>query len=122
MNKKERINKQVDQTLELMDRLETLEAGPYFYTRLQARLREAERETGNRLIAIFNVRRLQPALLLLLLVINIVSAVFFLAAPKTAAPGQEDYSTYAAAFLEDYTLDTNSYDTDVTEKMTGEND
>jgi hypothetical protein len=110
MDKQKRLQEEVDKTLEMMDRMESLEAGPYFYTRLEAKLRSREREKRH--------WALRPVLLTLLIVINVISAVFFLVESQNTRTSREEYQTDISAFLEDYSLNRNTYDIDVTEKMT----
>lgn len=43
MDKEDRIREKVEKTLEMIDRLESPKAGPYFYTRLEAELRSREK-------------------------------------------------------------------------------
>jgi hypothetical protein len=121
MDKEKRIQEEVDMTLEIMDRMETLEAGPYFYTRLETKLRSREREKkyGWPQIAPLWDRGLKPLLLTLLILINVTSAVFFLVQSQSQydRANQEQYQTDISAFIQDYSLDRNTYDIDVSEKM-----
>lgn len=110
MDKEKRLQEDVEKTLEMMDRMESLEAGPYFYTRLEAKLHSREKEKRH--------WELKPVLLTLLIVINVVSAVFFLVESINTRTGREEYQTNISTFLEDYSLNRNTYDIDVTEKMT----
>lgn len=123
MDNENGIRENVEKTLEMIDRLEPPKPGPYFYTRLEAELRRREKESYGRLPAKYGLARLRPALVTLLLLINVISAAFFLAGPKTIPAdktGTTGYKDYASVFLEDYSLKKNTYDIDVTEKMTGE--
>ncbi len=120
MDKQKRLQDEVDKTLEMMDRMESLEAGPYFYTRLESKLRSREREKRHWLPNISQVldKGLRPVLLTLLIVINMISAVFFMVQSKITRTRQEESQTYISTFLEDYSLNRNTYDIDVVEKMT----
>jgi hypothetical protein len=120
MDKQKRLQDEVDKTLEMMDRMESLEAGPYFYTRLESKLRSREREKRHWLPNISQVldKGLRPILLTLLIVINMISAVFFMVQSKITRTRQEESQTYISTFLEDYSLNRNTYDIDVAEKMT----
>jgi hypothetical protein len=119
MDKQKRLQDEVDKTLEMMDRMESLEAGPYFYTRLESKLRSREREKRHWLPNISQVldKGLRPILLTLLIVINMISAVFFMVQSKITRTRQEESQTYISTFLEDYSLNRNTYDIDVVEKM-----
>ncbi|KAA3661768.1 MAG: hypothetical protein DWQ10_03875 [Calditrichaeota bacterium] len=78
MNKKEKIEQQVQKALDQFEHAEKLPPNPFFYTRIQARLQENQRQ-GYVISAI-----LRPATLALLLVINISTAVWYLNAPEQA--------------------------------------
>ncbi len=121
MDKEDRIRENVEKTLEMIDRLEAPKAGPYFYTRLEAELRSREKESRGWLPDKLAAGRLRAVFVTLLLLINVVSAAFFLAKPKTIPAGKAEYGDYASVLLEDYSLKKNTYDVDVAEKMTGEN-
>ena len=74
MDRKKKIEEEIARTLDAFDRVERLPEDPYFYTRLQARLRE--RETDK--IGLFKF--LRPAIVTALLIVNIVTAFFYLSA------------------------------------------
>jgi hypothetical protein len=119
MDKRKRVREEVEETMALMDQMETLDPGPYFYTRVEARLRGEEREARVRLLDLLGSRILKPALLALLLLINLFSAVYFLVEPREAAPPDETYSSYASEWVQEYWPSQDSYDVSVMEKMTG---
>ena len=125
MDKQKRLHEEVDRTLEMMDRLEDIEAGPYFYTRLESKLHSRDREKRpwlpavSGILDILHVKGLRPALLMFLIMVNVISALFFLAQSKDTRSPCEEYRSYIAVFVEDYSLDRNTYDTDITDKMTG---
>ncbi|MCP4213225.1 MAG: hypothetical protein GY765_01155, partial [bacterium] len=127
--KQKRIREEVDKTLGLMDNMEKLEGGPYFYTRLEAEIRSREK-SPSWLPAFLPAKLLRPALALLL-VINVVSTLVFFTTIEPGASttiGTEKQETtliadkqeYMSTFLEDYSLNRNTYDVDVTEKITGD--
>lgn len=72
MNKKEKIEQEINKTLAQFDEAERLPSNPYFYTRIQARLEEKQRrKTGFAAI-------LKPALISALVAINLTTAVWYL--------------------------------------------
>jgi len=74
MDRKRKIEEEIARTLEEFDRVERLPEDPYFYTRLQTRLRERLTEkTGF-------FKLLRPAIVTALLLLNIVTAFFYLSA------------------------------------------
>ncbi len=123
MGKQKRLRDEVDKTLGIMDQMEPLDAGPYFYTRLQAKLHSLEKEKKKWLphflesAGLIYVKKLRPVMLALLIGINVISAVFFLVESKSTRSGEKDQAILSA-FVKDYSLNRNTYDTNVTEKMT----
>ncbi len=126
MSNREKINKKVDETLAIMDQMETLKANPYFYARIQARLHRQERErAGGFLAFMMQAFKLRPAYLALLMLVNIISASVFLMVPTPTKPVDlAEYKTHAAQMVKDYSLSqdtyTNTYADQVTEKMVEE--
>ena len=123
MDKEDRIREKVEETLGLIDRLESPGAGPYFYTRLEAELRSREKESRGWLRGQSAAGRLRAVFVTLLLLINVVSFVLFLAKPKTVPAGKagyDEYGEYASVLLEEYSLKKNTYDVDAVAKMTVE--
>ncbi len=116
MSEVEQIRNEVEKTMTSMDHMDTLEAGPYFYTRLQARMRAMETEAKPSLWELLGARVLRPAVLTLLLLINIISVSFMLvtggpttqeitrAAPPSQTTGTEQKQSYAEIFAANYSL------------------
>ncbi len=121
MDKRKRVQEEVEKTMSLLDRVENLEAGPYFYTRVEARLRQIEREEKTKQPGIFGVRVLKPALLVLLLIVNLFSAVFFLVESGDTGQAEKKYRSYVSQLVGEYWPSQDTYDISVTEKMTGGN-
>ena len=119
MDKRKPVREEVEKTMSLLDRMENLEAGPYFYTRVEARLRSKEIEEKTKHPGIFVVRVLKPALLVLLLLVNLFSAVFFLSESKDTGLVEEKYRSQASQIVQEYWPSQDTYDISLTEKMTG---
>ena len=69
--KKEKIQNEIDKTLNLLDQKESLPPNPYFYTRIKQRLDEKKRKE-------FSISNsLKPALFTLLLVLNVTTIVWY---------------------------------------------
>lgn len=119
MDKRKQLQEKVDRTLEMMDRMESLKAGPHFYARIESKLCSREREKRHGLSNISRIfdRGLRPVFATLIIVINVISAVFFLVESPNTRTSHEEYQTNISTFLEDYSLTRNTYDIDVTEKM-----
>ncbi len=65
MNRKEKIQKEIDKTLEMFEQKNSLPPNPYFFTRVQQRLNEKSKKE----FSIFGI--LKPALLTVLFLLNI---------------------------------------------------
>jgi hypothetical protein len=119
MDKQKRVQEEVEKTMSLLDRMQNLEAGPYFYTRVQARLRSKEREEKTKLPGFFSARVLKPAFLVLLLMINLISVFFFLEEYGDTGLVENKYRSHASQLVQEYWPSQDTYDISVTEKMTG---
>ena len=75
MEKKRQIEVEVDKTLSYLGRLESIEIGPHFYSRLMARTKRGERATEVRGKK-FTLAALQPAFIGALALVNLVSALY----------------------------------------------
>lgn len=106
MTGKDDIRQKVEQTMAGMDKMEDLEAGPYFFQKVQARLREQERQVLPGFLGWVNTMVLRPAVLTVIILINLVSAVVLLRGgggqPEVSTSGEQ--ISYAAAFVADYSL------------------
>jgi hypothetical protein len=78
MNREKEIEQEVMKTLRCLDNIEEIEAGPFFYGCLQAKLENLNKPCENRLRQIFSRRLLRPAYIILLILINLVSAFVIL--------------------------------------------
>lgn len=75
MNKENKIFEEVEKTLNAIDELPNLEANPFLFTRIKARIvNESIKQVGEEKTDFV----LKPVTLALLLVINIVTAVYFI--------------------------------------------
>jgi hypothetical protein len=119
MDKQERIREEVEKTMSLLDRMQNLEADPYFYIRIEARLRSEEREKKTKLMGYPGAGVLKPALLLLLLMINLISVFFILKQSGDTGLAEEKYRSRASQLVREYWPTQDTYDISLTEKMTG---
>ena len=71
MNKKEKIQSEIDRTLDLFDQKESLPPNPYFYTRVKQRLNEKSRKEFS-----FSAV-LKPAFFTALVALNLTTAVWY---------------------------------------------
>lgn len=79
MTKHDHVREKVEETLASLDRMEQLEAGPAFFSRLQERLAAGEGEPAPsrllRLPGVF-VSILRPVFLAILILVNLLTVVF----------------------------------------------
>ena len=71
MNKKEKIQSEIDRTLGMFDQKESLPPNPYFYTRIQQRLNKKSRKEFS-----FSAI-LKPAFFTALVALNLTTAVWY---------------------------------------------
>ena len=71
MNKKEKIENEVNKTMELFDKKESLPPNPYFYTRVQQRLNEKSKKE----ISFSAI--LKPAFFTVLVALNLTTAIWY---------------------------------------------
>lgn len=123
MDKKKRIEQEVEETLAVMDRLDRLEAGPYFYTRVQARMRSRDKEKTGIIPGPGWWSILKPVMMTLLLLVNLVSAAFFLMGPSDTATarntsGNSPLYTYVSGVTEEYWNQNQSIDSYIADGLT----
>ena len=109
MERKERIEQEVKKTLEGFDAFKTIEPSPFFYTRLQAKIRtlEAQKEAKNS--GFFGLKALRPALVVLMLIFNVLSVGTALTLFRENVSQTDDRDQYLTAVVEEYALNQNDY-------------
>lgn len=88
MNKKEKIEQEIQKTLDLLDQPQNLAPNPFFYTRVRQRL--DEKSQSHPKISLAAV--LKPALMTVLLAMNLGTAIWYLGgtpATTSSQPRQE---------------------------------
>ena len=78
MEHEQKIIREVEKTLELLEQAERLKPNPFFFTRVQARIREKKKELAWQGLPGI----LKPVLLAILLAVNIFTAAYFLSTNK----------------------------------------
>ncbi len=71
MNKQNKIKNEIDKTLDLFDKKESLPPNPYFYTRVKQRLNEKSKKK----FSVFSV--LKPAFFTILIALNVTTAIWY---------------------------------------------
>jgi len=106
MTKKEKIEQEVQKTLESFDQAEQLKSNPFFYTRLKARIDDLSTQKRKIRGWEFAWGILKPALLFLIIVLNIFTATLFLKNRNSEYSSREQLLD---AFAQELTLDSNQY-------------
>jgi hypothetical protein len=101
MKRKKRIEEEVDKTLSCLDENEEIEVSPFFFTRLQAAIRGQKEEKVSFFTRLFGLQGLRPALLGLMVVLNLVSTVLIWQRIHRRAT---DRSQYLSALVDEYSL------------------
>ncbi|MBD3305063.1 hypothetical protein GF339_01800 [candidate division KSB3 bacterium] len=103
MKRRKEIEQEVMKTLESLDDVEDIEVSPYFAARVQAKIREADRQQARSLKQWFRTPRLRLAGVIVLLVLNLVSFITLFPTSQTQ-PQLEERQAYLSAFAEEYGL------------------
>jgi hypothetical protein len=105
--RKEQIDKEVEKTFQQLDRFERLGNDPFFYTRLQAQLKSVRNQHVPSGLVLFVTRNLRPAFLVLLLLLNLVSALIVFQNRNSASNSQ---TANISSFADEYSINDKSYD------------
>jgi len=93
---RQRIDDEIERTLSSLDGLDDIDAGPYFFTRVQQRLADTQSAPGWGL-------RIRPAYIALILLLNIVT----ISVTLVSDPGKTSIRTSeVAALAQQYSLGT----------------
>lgn len=104
-NKNEHIEEKVNKALGFLENPEKIEANPFFYTRLEAKLQE-QKEKKPFFNALFSVHyNLKPALIGLILIINIISVSILIMNNETSSNRSNEISN----LMETYAFDQSDY-------------
>ncbi len=105
MNQKDRIEKEVEETIAYLERPEEIGESPFFFTRLGAKIRELEEIGGSAFLRnIFAFPVLRPLLLSLLVAVNLLTAVIVYR--ESAAASRE---AALQVIADEYSLTVNGY-------------
>ena len=108
MKRKEHINEEVRKTLECFDTFEQIEPGPFFAARVQANINALERQKTGK-TSFLTVGRLRPALIAVMLVLNLLSAATVMTLFRSKSEQTDSRTQYLAAVTEEYALNQNDY-------------
>lgn len=102
MKKEEKIREEVEKTLNTFDNIEKLEENPYLFLRVQTEIEGLRTKDKGSLKG--NI--LKPVILFLILVVNVLTAVFFLNSESEAASTRQ---TYLSAISSEYSISHSYY-------------
>jgi hypothetical protein len=108
---RDRVEDEVLKTLEVLDALEDVEPGPYFFARLRANLGSPTEVAEPRLLSVLLGSRLAPTLLALVLVANVFTAVMVLKEDRDSQ--SEIRNEYVESLANEYLLTGTSSSVDV---------
>lgn len=100
MNKKERVEIEINKTLELLETTERLSHNPLFFSRLQERLREKTK------VNVFSLV-FRPILLTCLLALNIITVIAYMSTDESADQTLNEQDPITI-FASDFNLDQNN--------------
>jgi hypothetical protein len=106
MNRKEKIEKEVQKTLEGFSHVVRLNGDSFFYTRLKNRIDNSSRQKRKILGWEFAWGVLNPILLSLIIVLNIFSATLFI---KYQSSDYSNHELQLDSFVRELALDSNQY-------------
>ncbi len=75
MIREKRIEQEVMSTLQYLDRVDDIEPSPYFYTRVQAKIDAFNKMREHRFSWLFGMQLLRTAFIVLLILVNLFSAI-----------------------------------------------
>lgn len=104
MKENRKISEEIEKTLNSLDGLQNLESNPYLYTRLKTRIEENSARSKP---SFLHKPELKPLLFLLLLIINVITTVYFLESNKTSDTAK---SSLIKSLKQDYQIDKIQYD------------
>lgn len=108
MTREEKIQHEVDTTLESFEAFEPIEPGPFFAARVQANIAAAKRDAAASAPGL-RFGRWRPALVMVMLVFNVLAAATAITLLRSSVPASEQREQYLAALASEYSLDQNQY-------------
>lgn len=108
MKNREQIEQEVIKTLQCFEHKESIECHPFFSTRVLAKLRNLEEEKrAHSLRKVLSLSYLRPAVLILIIVLNIVSVLVIF---QGSSDQMDVRGQYLTAFADEYGLNQQKYD------------
>lgn len=106
-SRKEKIEKEVQKTLECFDQIETIKSSSAFFTRIQGRIQESEKKSGRQGFLFLRAGFLKSAMLMIIIVLNFF---FFIQAFKSGKTQPETREKYISSMASYYNLKSNNLD------------
>ena len=103
------IEYEVEQTLRCLDRIETVQPGPWYFSRLVSRIETMESRREKRSFVFSLKQLLRPALLILLIAINLISAIVIIQHKPDSTDNRQTFITEIAG---DYFPEENTFEND----------
>ena len=112
MDRKDKINEEIEKTLNAHDSIGDLEPNPYLFTRLQA---EIEKEAPAKR-KIFSGGLLKPAALFLFVLLNVITSLYLIDSNSQSSGYTTYRQNYISAISSEYSLNQN-YNTQLNKLM-----
>ena len=101
MNKEKKIEHEIEKTLRMFERKDSIPSNPYFYTRVKQRIDEK----SNKEFSVFGV--LKPAFFTLLVVLNLTTVIWYTSSIDSTN-GTETDSELVDILKSDFNLDSDN--------------
>ena len=101
MKRQNDIEHEVMKTLESLDEVEDIEVSPFFFTRVRAKIQEAEQRKVRSSRSLFVPAKLRLAGIIVLVAINLAS---FISLWQSSYTQTDDRQTYLSTFADEYGL------------------
>jgi len=100
------IDREVENTLNCLDMTEKIECSPFFYTRLIGNIESLEKKQKHRIFKSDLINLLRPALLILIIILNIVTGIYFF---NYTTEQSQDRSDYIESLSEEFSIQQTNY-------------
>ena len=105
-NKNQHIEQEIEKTLDSYNKTEKIECSPFFYTRLMGNIESLEKKQKHKVFESDLIRLLRPTLLILIIILNIVSGIYFF---NYTTEQSQERSQYIKSLSEEFTIQRTNY-------------
>jgi len=98
MSRKQKIEREVEETFRCFDQIERVKPSLWFSTRLESRIRSLGTRTERPVLPLFTIKVLKPAFLALIVVLNLVTIFMVLQQVSASVRSSELISSFASEY------------------------